>query len=186
MANIYISQCFLDVLKRPHLEEVFKEMVYNNWVSQDASELLAKYAHALGSFDDFRVFVTFLRVLKSDVTLKESRPNIDFFNLTPVAPLNQFNVIIDRLVGNTSRPPYVRTTDVQCLLDNTRSKRMHDFTRSPKHKLIANAADVDSNRVLADDLRGELLKYKTFSLAVLELSQLRASGVFAKLKYTTN
>lgn len=153
-------------------------------MNQDASVLLSKYAHILCTLQDFKLFVTFLRILKSDIMVKESTPNVDFFNLTPTTPLHRFNVIINRLMDNNTKPPYHRASDIDKLLGQSCKFEKKIFSRQRKHDLISEA--VHKHRPIITQLLTEFVKFKMLALVTLELSQFQNKCTFANIKYSGN
>lgn len=180
--TVNVSQCFAEVLNNPRLECAFKEIISHAYINQDASSLLSKYAHILYTLKDFKTFVTFLRILKSDIIVREVAPNVDFFNLTPTTPLNRFNIVINRLIDNGIKPLYNRSEDIQKLVLQSSGFQRKVFSRQTKHNLIAEA--IHNHTPLITPLLTELMKFKMLALVALELSQTHNKCTFANLKYS--
>lgn len=180
---INVSQCLAQVFDNPRLESAFKDIILNSQINQTASTLLTKYAHVLYSMNDFKLFVTFLRILKSDILVRESLPSVDFFNLTPTTPVSCFNIVVNRLIENASKPHYDRTTDLNSLVVHSHQYNRKTFTRTIKHNKIAEIVSGREHSLTDVCVTIELEKFKILALVALELSQTQMRCVFADLKY---
>lgn len=179
---VNLTECLTKVITNPNMLHIFREIIAHSSINNNASALLSKYSHWIQTKEEYVDFINFLRILKSDVLLREPVDNVDYFNITPMTPLNRYNLLGSLVLDNKVNPIYSRQVEIEKILAQysdcgatTRSVK-----RTPRHDIILNCAT--SAPPLETKISLELLKQKMTAVAILELTQPKYKQLFAKLE----